>query len=281
MGVFRGFLCAGLALFLANSLFAQGASRLGARAQVAEIDEAEGLQRIEALRNYRSDGDTAFRFSLRHYPRRGDPIRWRGVLWSRWEAGGPILRIAVSDWEGTYGVAYLMDSPGHRLFRRESGGPVEKKDAEAWHHPMVEGNILTPFDLTAGFLFWDDPQYEGSSRLKGRPAHLFRFYAPEDLEAGGVESVRAGLDARFNAPLLAEFLDSSSRVTRSVEVVNLRQAGDEWIVRTFDIFDPASGARARLTVDAAATGVDPDWRWWDPETLAEPTRLPVDQMEEF
>jgi len=239
---------------------------------------------LEALRTYSSPGDTVLRATLIHYPRSGRPVEWRAVIWIRWKEGRPIYRIVAQPEAeaagGSSGIAYLIDSTRKSLWRwRQGDEAVERLADGSWNQPMFPGLHLSAFDLVGGFLFLNPVVDLGSARLKGRPARLYEFPAPADGFDEEVAYYRVGLDERFHAPLLAEALGPDGDVLRSLEVLNLRQIGEDWMIRATDFHDHRQRERVRLRVDAAALRVTSDWEWTDPEALSDPTQFPRDQMQ--
>ncbi|MGE9291443.1 MAG: hypothetical protein ACQKBT_10665 [Puniceicoccales bacterium] len=236
-------------------------------------DEAESF--LQDFRSSRGGMDSIFEGRLIHYPRRGDKMTLPVTLYSGWD--GPVLKIRIE-----VGDDPLL--PTDRLLFQ--GGP----DPKGWSWTLEDGVVplppedllqpvlpqldLTAFDLTAPYLDWPGT-YDRSERVSDSPAHWFRFEPPNDawqqiLSEGGIVSVRVALDARFNAPVRVEYLDSWDGVLRSLEVRSFKKVKDTWIVRRLEAFDEVSRDRTELRIDDSSVELTLPRDIYLPDSLSEP-----------
>lgn len=240
--------------------------------EVREIDQQTGDEVMEIFRNQRLHGDYVFRFDLVYLPRRGEAKTFEGMMWGTWMDGGPRTRVAIWDEHNPGEVQLqLLVQGGNQpvVWRSVQGQPPVKLDAADWEQPILPPMSYAPFDLLMPFIFWEDYRYEGSERLRGRPAHRFRIYAAERAEAGEVDSVELSLDARFNALLRAEMLDRNGELMRSLRVQSYRLVDEQYIVKTLDLMDEQSRDRTRFQIWRAAVGLELPKAVFDPATLAD------------
>lgn len=229
----------------------------GADKPVRKIDLQEGKARIEHFRNQRLEGDFSLKFELRHIPRRQDPIIYQGVMWGSWNEAGPIFRVQV--WPQNIGhrglVEYIIQSGPHpRVWRKDKDHSISELDKQAMLEPMFEGVLYGPYDLVMPFAYWEDFEYEGSGRVKGRPAYTFLMKPPEALlkEMPSLGPVRIVLDGHFNALLKAEWLDANKTRQRLFKMLNFKKVADQWIVKTIDLVDYKTRDKTRFDVVEAA-----------------------------
>lgn len=268
-------LCIG-AFFLgiANTACAfHGAHRLE-HMGVRKIDQEEGWKRIEDFRNQRLKGDYSFKFELRHMPRKGKKQSYSGILWGTWNQQGPLMRVALWPENPQEEPLRLIVQGGEhpQFWKSIEGAPFEALTGKAIFEPLLPGLMYTPFDLLNPYAYWEDMHYEGSKRIKGRPAHLFLMSPPAELTQINPElgPVRMALDAHFNAILQADWLSTEGVETRTLKILNLKKTQGEWIIKTIDLVDEASHDKTRFNVKAAALGLK-----LDPREYFTPKKTPV------
>lgn len=247
-----------------------------------QLNPAEGAEVLAAFRASGIASDASFIFQLRHLPRRGDAVTYTGQLWSAQLETGLAHRVWVHPlrnedphWEwllfsGREPMAIVRDPVAAVPILLNAHNLVES---------LVPGLAITPFDLQMAFVFWEDHIYEGTRRVRGRPAHFFLLYPPAgsaDLEEH-VGAVRITVDAGFNALLGVEVLSPTGEVLRSWSVQNFRRVHDQWIVRIIDMIDNTTRDRTRFEIKAAAVWLQLPESIFDPDTLGDPPVVPATQ----
>ncbi|MDX2110943.1 MAG: outer membrane lipoprotein-sorting protein [Verrucomicrobiota bacterium] len=220
----------------------------------AQLNLAEGQAVMEKFRNAHPAGDYSFHFELRDTPAQGPNQFFRGQLWGSWQAAGPVTRIAL--FKEAERVEFLVQNgPAPKMWRilaDKEATPVALTQTD-YTHPLMGSMQFTPFELQMPFIYWKDFVYEGSERVKGRPAYTFILYPPEGaLLPTNLAAVRVTVDADFNALLRAETLDGSGKPMKSFRILSFKKAGETWIVKTIDLIDERTRAKTRFTVIAAA-----------------------------
>ena len=138
--------------------------------------------------------------------------------------------------------------------------------------PLVEGMTLSAFDLTTPYVDWEEVEYDGGDRVGDSPVHWFRFLPAEGWKdergSGDLSSVRVAIDARFDAPVRVEYLDSGDKIIRSLEVRSFKQIQETWIVRRLEGFDEETRDRSELRVDEAEVELALPLNLFLPESLS-------------
>ena len=245
---------------------------------VKSIDQEKGKVVIEAFRNQRLQGDFVFRFDLEHAPYRGETQHYAGILMGTWNLLGPRNRVDLSfnETSDRSEVCLLIQGGWQpEVWRFDpSQSSAIRVDADVWLTPLLEGFIYTPFDILMPFIFWQDFEYEGSERVRSRPAHLFRMYPPAAFKAEHpeIQCVRLSLDARYNALLSAEVLDNEEQIVRQFRVVSFEEVNDQYIVKTLDLVDQPTRAKTRIRITQAAVGMQVPAHYFSSESMG--TQLP-------
>jgi hypothetical protein len=86
--------------------------------------------------------------------------------------------------------------------------------------------------------------------------------------------VRVHLDTQFNALVQTELLGERDRVTKTLSLVDLKRIGEQWIPKTFDLRDEGTRNKTRVSVTAAALGLEFAGTLFEPAMLMEPVRPP-------
>jgi hypothetical protein len=249
--------------------------------QIGKPDQEQGRAVLEQFRGQGIAGDYYLEFELRVLPRHGAERVLPGRLWGSRNAAGPISRISVRSAEADAAPeARLLvqsgASPQLWSWSEESGGAVEQPGAGALFAP-VAGTDLTPFDLQMPFLYWPEFVYEGLVRMRGRPAHQFLLYPPAEITAQhpALTGVRVYLDTQYTALVEAEMIGDGGRPLKTLSVLDLKKVDQQWIVKSIDLRDEATGNKTRFTVTAAALNQTFPAAIFDPARLAEPVTMPA------
>jgi hypothetical protein len=223
-----------------------------------QLNPEEGAAVLETFRNSYFSGELSFLFELRHLPRRGDSRTFHGQLWTTWTSAGPLHRVLMrTGLEQELGASFLLQSgpePAGWVWNAEEG-EVQALSVEEQFQGLVPGLQVTPFDLQMSFVYWKDHVYEGTRRLRGRPAHYFLLYPPEEQTADlafPVGAVRVIIDAGFNALLGVEVMNPDGSALKSWSIQSFRKVQEQWIVRIIDMVDEVTRDRTRFEIRAAA-----------------------------
>ena len=255
--------------------------------QFSEPDQVEGRKIIESFRQQGIAGDYYLEFNLRVLPRRGDTrVVTGGRFWGGRNETGPVSRVelpATADaaalrllvQNGAQGAVWVFPPVGIATTT-----VTEQASAAALFTPLA-GTDLTAFDLQMPFLYWGDFVFEGLAPVRGRPAHVFLMYPPEDIAAQRPElaGVRVFLDTQFGALVQAQQIGAEERVLKSITVLDLKKVDDQWMVKTIDLRDEATRNKTQFVVTGAALGLDFSGVIFDPAQLSQPvTPIPPERV---
>jgi hypothetical protein len=146
----------------------------------------------------------------------------------------------------------------------------------------LAGSHATPFDLQMPFVHWPEHVFEGVTRIRGRTAHAFLLYPPDNFAAAHptIGGVRIYLDLQFHALMQAVVLDQNEEPLRSLTVLDLKKVGDQWIVKSIDVRDDATRDKTRFRVTGAALELEFSAGLFTPEALEQPVAAP-ERVERF
>lgn len=241
---------------------------------------------LQAMRAARFGGDFIFEFELRHFPRRGETVLYRGTLFGTWNNSVSQTRIQI-DGSPVGEIPSAENARELRLLIQNGESPwvvrwdhAEKRavklEGDALFEPVVPGFTYTPFDLQMPFLHWQTYEYLGADRVKGRPAHLFFMEAPESLKETrpDLKGVRLAIDEDYLALLRVEMINQDDAVTKSFRILNFKKVDEEWIVKSIDLVEEESRDKTRFRVLSAAMGVRLPEENFKIESLGEPLDYP-------
>lgn len=251
--------------------------------QIGQPDQAEGgriLRDFQAHGLYSGQNYIEFEFTI--MPRRGEETVVPGRLWSSRNRQGPVSRLAIFPGQPARELRLLVQggvSPA--AWEWKPGAPTPQKlDTAAFFEPLA-GSDVTIFDLQLSFLYWNDFVFEGVSKVRGRPAHVFLLYPPSEVAAArpGLSAVRLYLDTQYSAPVQFEELGAEAKVLRTISVVDLKKIDDQWLVKSIDFRDEATRGKSRFALTGAVVDADFAEILFDPAQLAEAIRPPpADQI---
>lgn len=245
-----------------------------------QITREEGEQFLDTFRRSGMAGDYAWDFRLIVRPRRGEEMIYQGRIWGTFTPTGPVTRLRIAEPDAEVIDLLLQNGPRPRAWRWDpASGKGEPVDGAALFRPVLASSDYTIFDLIMPFVYWQEWEYEGTARVRGRPAHHFLMYPPAgdpaQDRAGGVRMI---IDAAFNALLRAEWVNERGRALRTFSVVSFKKVGEHWIVRTIDLTDPVTRDRTRFDVTAAAVGLELPREIFSPESLGSEPGEPGDTV---
>lgn len=251
--------------------------------QFGKPDQAEGRKILENFRQQGIAGDYYLEFDLRVLPRRGDTrVVKGGRLWgsrndigpvSRVELpavdGAPVRRLLVQN--GANGAVWVSPSATGMSATTAAGA----LDSSALFAPLA-GTGLTAFDLQMPYLYWNEFVFEGVAPVRGRPAHVFLLYPPDDIAALKPElaGVRVFLDTQYGALVQSQQIGAEERVLKSLTVLDLKKVDDQWMVKTIDLRDETTRDKTQFIVTGAALGLDFSGMLFESSSLAEAVTPP-------
>ena len=250
-------LAAGLVSLNCAQVWGQGSQRRPKVELLRKIDLEEGRQRLEVFRNLWIEGDYSARFELRFIPRRGKPEIVNGTLWSSHLPEGPVTLLKIGD--ETAREFYLRNGPQGYISTRSASAPHWARLPELdWLRETAGGGMVTPFDLMMPYIYWEDWEYDGVTRIRGRIAHSFFMVAPEDFRGGPEDlgGVMVYLDEAFNAMLKAEYLDQEGEKLKTFRLLDLKKVDGVWLPKTIDFMDEISRDKTRFRITDAAMGLE-------------------------
>ncbi|MFP6855094.1 MAG: outer membrane lipoprotein-sorting protein [Opitutales bacterium] len=237
--------------------------RMPARGFSKILKESQATQKWQEFRQQfagrlpltKKEPGFAFQILMQKFPRRGEVITRRGILYGLWsDQGVRRLEFPAEDGNGTTAIL-LRSGASMEGWRLNPGDkeprPLKKEDFFA---PLARGIDYSPFDAVTPFVHWEKIVYFGSGRVIGRPAHLFTCFPPQEIRESqpDVGFVRVAVDSAYNALLRVEVFGKRGVAERKYSVVGFKKVRDVWIVKTIDFIDLRSRDKTRLRIQAAA-----------------------------
>lgn len=245
-----------------------------------KADQEEGRRALAQFRAAGIAGAYWLEFELTVMPRKGDERTVHGQIFGLRSDAGPLTRLSL----GADGRWLIRSGPAAAAWDLSTGQAAAHKLTAADSLQPVAGTDLTVFDLQMPFLYWDDFAYEGLAKIRGRPAHSFVLYPPAELAAQrpDLTGVRVALDAQFQALVQAELLGPKGEPTKTITVLDLKKAGEQWIVKAIDLRNHLTRDKTRFSVTAAALDLALPAGLFEPESLREtPPAVPAGRIQRF
>jgi hypothetical protein len=197
-------------------------------------------------------------------------------MWGSRNDQGAITRVAVVDASGRES-RFLLQNGDRAAAWSYGGGRIGQLPVDAWFAPLVPGVDLAPFDLQMPFLYWPDFVFEKLERKSGRPTHVFFFRAPAEFmkQHAGVTGVRVYLDTQYNAPVQTELIGAGGRPVKTLSLGSLKKIGEQWMAKSIDASNDATGDKTRFYVTAAALGLELPATMFQPAALGDEVRVPT------
>jgi hypothetical protein len=242
------------------------------------IKEADSLSEQEALRflyNLRLNTFSesyVLRFKLKHYPPRDRVKVYYGSLYGSIDplTGVNRERLIVEQRSGESPSGFetlkeaLIERGAMPLVWIKDNEQVKLLDREALEEPIIPETTLSFMDFLTPFLYWNQYEYLGPSRIKARPTQTYRMYAPFDSETTALIE----LDDEFAAILKAEVSQGDASPAKSLELISFKKTSGKYIPKIIDYLDHENhGNKTRIEVTAAALDVEL------PESLFDETLL--------
>jgi hypothetical protein len=244
--------------------------------QLASPDQAEGRRVLEDFRHKGIAGDYFLDFELQVLPRRGDERVLAGRLWGIRNGQGALTRVTVAaDGEAQELRLLVQNGPEPTVWSWNGGGPAKPLDVAELFSP-VAGTNLTAFDLQMPFLYWPSFDYQGLTRLRGRPTHRFVLRPPKEFagQYPALKGVCVYLDTQFMALVQAELLGQDDQVLKTISLLELKRIGEQWIPKSFDVRDEVTRDKTRFVVKGAALGLTLPREIFAPQALGHAVNPP-------
>lgn len=214
----------------------------------------------------------AFRFRLRHMPRRGEEFSRTGTIYGL-ALGHGISRIDIdSQSDASESVNYLLQSGQEPkawiyLFDQKKSIPLSDKQL---FDPIVSGMNQSPFDLLLSFIFWEF-KYLKSGKVAGRPSHIYSFSPPGWVEnaRSDIANITLALDDNYQAPLRVETFSKKGASCRTYILNSLKKIDGQWVVKSLDCKDRTNRSTTRFEVTAVALNLDFGSRFFSPLGLSD------------
>ncbi len=246
--------------------------------QFSKPDQAEGRRILVDFRQRGLLADLYLQFELRVFPRKGETRIVPARLWAGRNDQGPIWRLELSPGDPAQRRLLVQNGQQSALWswQPSSVAVVASLGLDGLFERLADTD-LTAFDLQMPFLYWSDFIFEGVSRVRGRPAHVFLMYPPVEVTARRPElkGVRVYLDTQFNALVQAEQIGAQERSLKSITVLDLKKVEGQWIAKSVDVRDEETRNKTRFAVTQAAVGQSFPPELFDPASLSEAKQPPA------
>ncbi len=237
-----------------------------------EVSQAKGWEILSAYRRLGLSGDYRFNFQLRIMPRGEKTRTVPGVLLGTMTEQGPLTRIdlALRPSEIDEQAQIIPAAVKRLLLQNGLFANAVERDSEATtgdalqpiasdrYFQPIAGSDFTVFDLLMPYAFWQNFVYEGRTKLRSRPTHVFWLYPPKEdkLMQRHVSGVRIFLDEEFNALIQVEIYAPDKTLAKTVSVIAFKRVDGEGIPSQIDVRDEKTRNKTRFKVLDAAIGVD-------------------------
>lgn len=270
-----------------NQSSLEGKTAFPARGFAKILTEKEASNRLDRYRSFivRDLNKTsfhkayAFRFRLRHMPRRGEEFSRTGTIYGL-ALGHGLSRIDLDSIDPNLSPQkfLLYNGPRPKVWLLSSGENESRLLMEKeFFQPIFKGMNQSTFDLLMPFVFWD-ATYIKSGKVAGRPSHLYSFLPPswvKDIRSDITEIIMA-LDESYEAPLRIETFSRSNVPSRTFILNGMKKVTDHWIVKSLDCKNRQDRSNTRFEVTSAALNLDLDLSLFSPGGLLKMPVIPSD-----
>lgn len=274
-------------VFFKIQIFLAGKTAFPAKGFAKILTEDEAFGRLESYRSFivRDLNSTsfhkayAFRFRMRHMPRRGKEFYRTGTIYglaighgsSRIELDSTSLNLSPQKFllhNGLKPKVWFL-SPNDQKSRL-------LKDPELFQ-PISEGMNQSPFDLLMPFVFWD-ATYIKSGRVAGRPSHLYSFLPPQWVNniRPDITEIIMALDESYEAPLRIETFSRANVPSRTFILNGMKKIAGHWIIKSLDCKNRIDRSNTRFEVISAALDLDLEQSLFSPSGLLKMPVVPSD-----
>jgi hypothetical protein len=232
---------------------------------------------LSVFRRSRIETDYCAHFFLTHLPKKGPEIVYQGTIWGTWIGTGPCVRVRL---EANPNIPesqpiemILMSGLNPQSWIRTGTGAVEKISEQQMYKPLAPPLTYRPFDLQMPFLYWPTYTYEGAKKLKGRPTQIYIMKNTSGV--GPYFGVKTYIDSGFKCLLRAEYLDAQNEKVSTLEVLDFKKYGAQWMVQTVDLIDDTQRNKTRLSLRGFAPMQFSDTSLFQPEGLFKMAPVPT------
>ena len=203
----------------------------------------------------------AFRFRLRHMPRRGKEFSRTGTIYGL-ALGHGLSRIDLDPTSAdNHSKRFLLQNgpkPSAWVYL-SSENKTKLLSEDELFQPLIAEMNQSPFDLLMPFVFWN-AEYVKSGKVAGRPSHLYSFSSPQWVlnTRPEITQIIMALDENYEAPLRIETFTRSNVPDRTFILNSLKKVSDHWIVKSLDCKDRQTRSNTRFEVTSAALNLDLD-----------------------
>jgi Outer membrane lipoprotein-sorting protein len=261
-----------LCLICAHQLFSQDYS------SSVKLTEHEAREIISKFREARPAAAYYFEFTLNQIPRKGDTVRIPGRLWAWHNERGSIWRLEINPGRPNECHYLIQNGQNPALWSYSLINKAELPHPELITKPFIPDSEVSAFDLQMPYLYWQDIQVLGLSRMRGRPAYQFLFKAPDGFNSGdtSIAAVRAYLDTQYNAPVQTEVINNTGKILKTLILGDLKKVQGQWIPRSIDMRNEVTRNKTQFEVTAAVLGIEISPAIFDPANLASSVRVPAE-----
>jgi hypothetical protein len=249
-------------------------------AHVGKADQEEGRKVLQIFRSRGLyPGQHYLEFLLTILPRRGDERSIPGRLWGTHDDRGNLTRIVLAPGVAGQETRLLVrvgPASAAWTFTPGKDRAVQPLSAAALFEPLA-GSDVTAFDLEMPFLYWNDFVFEGVSKVRGRPAHVFLMKPPAGFipPSEKITGVRLYLDTEYTAVVQFEEVGANDEPIKTVSTLDLKKVDDQWIVKSIDYRVEATHNKSRFTVTAAAENQEFSSALFEPAVLEDSIQPPA------
>ena len=268
--------CAGTALVAQPKRFQPSSDY----AHVGKADQEEGRKVLQTFRSRGLfPGQHYLEFLLTILPRRGDERSIPGRLWGTHDNRGNLTRIVLAPGVAGQETRLLVrvgPTSAAWTFTPGKDRAVQPLSSAALFEPLA-GSDVTAFDLEMPFLYWNDFVFEGVSKVRGRPAHVFLMKPPAGFIPASekITGVRLYLDTEYTAVVQFEEVGANDEPIKTVSTLDLKKVDDQWIVKSIDYRVEATHNKSRFTVTAAAENQEFSSALFEPAVLEDSIQPPA------
>jgi hypothetical protein len=235
-----------------------------ARQTPAAISESDGELLIQRFQQNQNIGAFGYRFHLEERPYRSPSLSVTGRLFGYWLQGQRWSRIELDGSEHSGEISYIMDGSLQPRIWKRADGSFSAIPIEDMNNPLVPGFSITLFEILMPYLHWEESDYQGPTRIMGRPVHRFVLENPEqDI---GPAYVELSIDESYAVMLQLRSYNSDDTERRRWQAAQFKRIGEDWTIGRIDVSDPSSRGRSRLAFthwcDPSKVSAD----WLNPES---------------
>lgn len=281
------FVCLVLSGFCIQQTCLVGKNVFPARGFAKVLTKEEAADRLQKYRSFVArDLNTtsfhnayAFRFRMRHMPRRGNEFSRTGIVYGL-SLGHGLSRIDLDSTDAQPNPQKFLLHNGSRPSAWLLSSNMKNSrlmELDELFKPIFDGMNQSPFDLLMPFVFWD-ANYIKSGKVAGRPSHLYSFLPPQWIKEirSDITEIIMALDHSYQAPLRIETFYKSNVPTQTFILNGMKKISDHWIVKSLDCKNRKDRSNTRFEITSAALNLDLDLSYFSPGGLLRIPAIPSD-----